>query len=129
MEWKENFGMEYGRCSEWNGMEDLKNGTEDRLSYFHTNYIYSMYQNLQQTTKYYQTKMRIISHFSVLQCKFLACCDCIVLFRIINTSLRLCKSIFRGKGIVSFWTLPCRKKNNTNGAMYLKYAKLFRWFL
>ena len=22
MEWKENFGMEYGRCSEWNGMED-----------------------------------------------------------------------------------------------------------
>ena len=34
MEWKENFGMEYGRCSEWNGMEDLKNGMEDRLPYF-----------------------------------------------------------------------------------------------
>ena len=23
--------MEYGRCSEWNGMKDLKNGMEDRL--------------------------------------------------------------------------------------------------
>ena len=32
MEWKESFGMEYGRCSEWNGMEDC-------LPYFHTNYI------------------------------------------------------------------------------------------
>ena len=31
MEWKENFGMEYGRCSEWKGMEDMKNGMEDRL--------------------------------------------------------------------------------------------------
>ena len=29
MEWKKKFGMEYGRCSEWNGMEDLKNGMED----------------------------------------------------------------------------------------------------
>ena len=39
MEWKKNFGtgMEHGRCSEWNGMEDLKNGMEDRLPYFHTN--------------------------------------------------------------------------------------------
>ena len=36
MEWKENFGMAYGRCSEWNGMED-------RLPYFHTNYIYSIH--------------------------------------------------------------------------------------
>ena len=60
MEWKENFGMEYERCSEWNGMEDLKNGMEDRLPYFHTNYIYRRYQNLQQITKYYRTKMRII---------------------------------------------------------------------
>ena len=41
MEWKENFGMKYGRCSEWNGMEDLKNGTEDRLPYFHTCLILS----------------------------------------------------------------------------------------
>ena len=64
-----------------NGMEDLKNGMEDRLPYFHTNYIHSIYQNLQQITKYYQTGMSIISHFSVLQCKFLACCDCIVLLR------------------------------------------------
>ena len=32
-EWKENFGMEYGRSSEWNGMEDLKNGMEDYLPY------------------------------------------------------------------------------------------------
>ena len=45
MEWKKNFGMDYGRCSEWNGMEDLKNGMEDRLPHIHTNYIYS---NLQQ---------------------------------------------------------------------------------
>ena len=35
MQWK-NFGMEYGRYSEWNGMENLKNGMEDRLTYFHT---------------------------------------------------------------------------------------------
>ena len=32
MEWKENFGMEYGSCLEWSGMED-------RLPYFHTNFI------------------------------------------------------------------------------------------
>ena len=38
---------------------------EDRLPYFHTNYIYSIFQNLQQITKDYQTKMRMISHFSV----------------------------------------------------------------
>ena len=33
MEWKENFGMEYEKCLEWNEMEDLKNGMEDRLPY------------------------------------------------------------------------------------------------
>ena len=33
MEWKGNFGMEYGRCSQWNEMKDLKNGMEDRLPY------------------------------------------------------------------------------------------------
>ena len=33
MKWKENFGMTCGRHSEWNGMEDLKNGMEDRLPY------------------------------------------------------------------------------------------------
>ena len=44
MEWKDNFGMEDAQ----NGTEDLKNGMEDRLPYFHTNYIYS---NLQQITK------------------------------------------------------------------------------
>ena len=59
----------------------------DRLPYVHTNYIYStgigtgLFQNLQQITKYYQTIMRIISRFLVLQCKFLACCDCILLLR------------------------------------------------
>ena len=37
MEWNGNFGMEYGRCQ--NGMEDLKNGMEDNLPYFHTNSI------------------------------------------------------------------------------------------
>ena len=52
MEWKENFGMEYGRCLEWNQMEDLKIGLEDGLPYFHTNYIDSpIRQNLQQITK------------------------------------------------------------------------------
>ena len=49
MEWKESFGMEYGRCSEWNGMEDLKNGMEGRLPYFHTNvqiqYIFKLPTN------------------------------------------------------------------------------------
>ena len=43
MEWKENFDMEHGRCSEWNGEEDLKNGMEDRLPYFHTNCIHIQY--------------------------------------------------------------------------------------
>ena len=85
MEWKDNFGMEYGRCSKWNGMEDFKKLMVDRLPYVHTNYIYSigtgLYQNLQQIIKYYQTIMRIISRFLVLQCKFLACCDCILLLR------------------------------------------------
>ena len=49
VERKENFGMKYGSCLEWNEMEDLKNGMEDRLPYFHTNYIYStgIHQNLQ----------------------------------------------------------------------------------
>ena len=75
MEWRENFGIEHGRYSEWNGMEDFKNGVEDSLPYSHTNYIYStgIFQNLQQITKYYQTILRIISHFLVTQCKFLAC--------------------------------------------------------
>ena len=54
---------------------------EGRLPYFHTNYVYSVYQNLQQITKYNLTRMRIISHFSVLLCKFLACFDSIVAFR------------------------------------------------
>ena len=41
MEWKENFGVEYGRCSEWNGLEDLKNGMENRLPYqLHTVGLY-----------------------------------------------------------------------------------------
>ena len=47
--------MEYGGSPEWNGMEDLKKGMENRLPYFHTNYIHSLYQNLLQITKYYQT--------------------------------------------------------------------------
>ena len=67
-----------------NGMEDLKNVMEDRLPYFHINYIQyiSKFKNkLQSSVQYYQTGMRIISNFSVLQCKFLACCDCIVLLR------------------------------------------------
>ena len=37
MEWNENFGIEYGRCQ--NGMEDIKNGMEGNLPYFHTNSI------------------------------------------------------------------------------------------
>ena len=45
---EEEFWLEYGRRSEWNGMEDMKNGMEDRPRYFHTNYIYS---NIQQITK------------------------------------------------------------------------------
>ena len=41
MEWKGNFGMEYGRCqtAEWNGMEDFRNRMKDNLPYFHTNSI------------------------------------------------------------------------------------------
>ena len=31
---------------EWNAMEDLKNGKEDRLPYFHTHLIYSNLRKL-----------------------------------------------------------------------------------
>ena len=34
MEWKRNFGMEYGRLQVWKGMEDFKNGMECHLPYF-----------------------------------------------------------------------------------------------
>ena len=37
IEWNGNFVMEYGRCH--NGMEDFKNGMEDNLPYFYTNFI------------------------------------------------------------------------------------------
>ena len=47
-------------------MEGLTNGMKDRLPYFHINYINSIYQNLQQITKDYQTIMRIISSSSNL---------------------------------------------------------------
>ena len=73
---------------EWNGrrilvwnMEDAQTGMKDGPPYFHTNYIYSIYQNVLQIAKYYQTRMRIIIHFSVLQREFLPCCDYIVLLR------------------------------------------------
>ena len=53
MEWKDDFGMECGRCSEWNGMEDLKNGMEDGLSCFRINYIkyIQTYNKLQSVAK------------------------------------------------------------------------------
>ena len=70
-------------------MEDAQNEMEWKVSkinlkiVFDTNYIYStgIYQYLQQITKCYQTIISIISHFLVPQCKFLACCDCILLLR------------------------------------------------
>ena len=59
MEWEENFGMEYGRCSEWNGMEDLKNEMEDRLPYF---------QSSSNKMKWSSNKMKwkIVFHTSIL---------------------------------------------------------------
>ena len=77
MEWNGSRILVWNMEDAQNGMENLKNGMEDRPPYFYTNYIYStgIYQNLQQITKDYQTRMRMISHFSVLQCKFLACSD------------------------------------------------------
>ena len=44
MKWKENFGMEYGRCQ--NGMEDSKNGIENNLQYFHANSILDFDQGI-----------------------------------------------------------------------------------
>ena len=78
MEWNGSRILVWNMEDAQNGMENLKNGMEDRPPYFYyTNYIYStgIYQNLQQITKDHQTRMRMISHFSVLQCKFLACSD------------------------------------------------------
>ena len=31
IEWKENFGMEYGRCSEWNGSFEKWNGRSSSI--------------------------------------------------------------------------------------------------
>ena len=31
MEWRENFGMEYGRCSEWNGRFEKWNGRSSSI--------------------------------------------------------------------------------------------------
>ena len=47
---KGNFGVEYGRCSEWNEMENLKNGKEHRLSYFHT-FMLTTYEHIQTCNK------------------------------------------------------------------------------
>ena len=58
-----------------NRMEDLKNGMEGRFPYFHTKCKYNIYPDLQQITKNYQTRKRIISHFSVPYFEFLACCE------------------------------------------------------
>ena len=55
MEWKENFGMEHGKCSEWNG----------RSSSILTTYTVLMKTYL-RIIKYYQTRIRIITPFSVL---------------------------------------------------------------
>ena len=54
---------------EWNGRFDKWNGKSSSIL------VYRRYQNLQQITKYCRTKMRIVSHFSVLQSKFSACSD------------------------------------------------------
>ena len=37
MKWKFRYGL--WKMPEWNGMEDFKNGMEDNLPYFHTNFI------------------------------------------------------------------------------------------
>ena len=75
MEWKETFGM-----------EDAQNGMEWKIV-FHSSILttYKFTEGLyiktyNEVTKYtgrlyLQTRMRIISHFSVLQCEFLACSD------------------------------------------------------
>ena len=55
MVWKGRRILVWNMEDTQNGMEDLKNGMEGRLPYFHTNCIYSIYQNLQQSTKCYQT--------------------------------------------------------------------------
>ena len=63
-----------GRFENWNGRSSTI------LTTFRPT-VGPVYQNLQQITENYQTRMRIISHFAVLQGEFLACCDCIVLLR------------------------------------------------
>ena len=48
---------------------------------FRINHVYILKLTTNYIVSYYQTRMRIFSHFLVPQCKFLACCDCIVLLR------------------------------------------------
>ena len=46
MEWKENFCMEYGRCSEWNGRFEKWNGRSSSIQ-LHVQH----YENLRQSHK------------------------------------------------------------------------------
>ena len=42
MEWKFRYGI--WKMPEWNGMEDFKNGMEDNVPYFHTNFTLDFVQ-------------------------------------------------------------------------------------
>ena len=57
MEWKENFSMEYGRCSEWNGIFENWNG---RSSSILTAYIQT-YNKLQSTAHQHEYVSMAIS--------------------------------------------------------------------
>ena len=63
MKWQENFDMEYGRCSEWNEMEDLKNVMEDRLPYLPNSelslHILKLITNKYDTFTYTQEASRL----------------------------------------------------------------------
>ena len=54
------FGMEYGRCSEWNGMEDLKNGMEDRLPYLPNSELHPRLHILKLITNHKLIVMRLL---------------------------------------------------------------------
>ena len=71
--------------------------------------------------------MRIISHFSVLQCKFLACCDCVVLLRLASIHcLRLCVHACVKIVFIYYIFLQCRIIQQMSARLVLDWKHILQ---
>ena len=61
MEWKENFGMEYGRCSEWNGGFKKWNGRSSSLLTAYIQTCNKLQSNTIDTAYQYEYVSMVIS--------------------------------------------------------------------